>query len=75
MLFCGALCWMKLQRFRKLNTRDAYPGGGHDHDVRMAVRAGNRILPQGRTGLDPDHALRHPGGPAVASRQRPPAAP
>ena len=40
MLFCGALCWMKLQRFRKLNTRDAYPGGSMTTDP---FRAGQGV--------------------------------
>ena len=31
---------MKIQRFRKFNTRDVYPGGRHDNDMCMTVRAG-----------------------------------
>ena len=43
---------MKIERFRKFNTRDVYPGGRHDNDMCMAVKAGNRIFLRGQTGLD-----------------------
>ena len=28
---------MKIQRLRKFNTRDVYPGGRHDNDMCMTV--------------------------------------
>ena len=31
---------MKLERFRKFNTRDVYPGGRLDYDMCMTVKAG-----------------------------------
>jgi len=43
---------MKLERFRKFNTRDVYPGGRLDNDMCMTVKAGNRIFMRGQTGLD-----------------------
>lgn len=43
---------MKIERFRKFNTRDVYPGGRLDNDMCMAVKAGNRIFLRGQTGLD-----------------------
>ena len=48
----GGKIAMKLERFRKFNTRDVYPGGAHDNDMCMTVRAGNRIFLRGQTGLD-----------------------
>ena len=39
---------MKIQRFRKFNTREVYPGGRHDNGMCMAVKAGNRIYLRGR---------------------------
>ena len=60
---------MKIRRFREFNTRDVRPGGGHENDMCMAVRAGDRIFLQGQTGLDLDHALRHPADPAAQARQ------
>ena len=43
---------MKIERFRKFNTRDVYPGGRLDNDMCMTVKAGNRIFMRGQTGLD-----------------------
>ena len=60
---------MKLERFRKLNTRDVYPGGRHDNDMCMVVRAGNRIFLRGQTGLDLDGDLRDPADPAAQAHQ------
>ena len=48
---------MKLERFRKFNTRDVYPGGTHDNDMCMTVKAGNRIFLRGQTGLDLDQRM------------------
>ena len=41
---------MKLERFRKFNTRDVYPGATLDNDMSMTVKAGNRIFLRGQTG-------------------------
>ena len=60
---------MKLERFRKFNTRDVYPGGRHDNDMCMVVRAGNRIFLRGQTGLDLDGDLRDPADPAAQAHQ------
>ncbi len=43
---------MKLERFRKFNTKDVYPGGRHDNDMCMTVKAGRRIFLRGQTGFD-----------------------
>jgi enamine deaminase RidA (YjgF/YER057c/UK114 family) len=43
---------MKLERFRKFNTRDVYPNQQLDNDMCMVVKAGNRIFLRGQTGLD-----------------------
>jgi len=48
---------MKLERFRKFNTRDVYPGGSLDNDMCMTVKAGNRIFLRGQTGLDLDQNM------------------
>ena len=56
---------MKIQRFRKFNTRDVYPGGRHDNDMCMTVRAGNRIFLRGQTGFDLDQKMREPANPAA----------
>ena len=42
---------MKLERYRKFNTRDVYPGGKLDNDMFITVKAGNRIVLRGQTGL------------------------
>ena len=60
---------MKIERLRKFNTRDVYPGGRHDNDMCMTVRAGNRIYLRGQTGLDLDHRLRDPADPAAQAHQ------
>ena len=60
---------MKIERFRKFNTRDVYPGGRHDNDMCMVVRAGNRIFLRGQTGLDLDGDLRDPADPAAQTHQ------
>lgn len=60
---------MKIERFRKFNTRDVYPGGRHDNDMCMTVKAGNRIFLRGQTGLDLDQKLVDPTDPAVQADQ------
>ncbi|MCZ6730513.1 MAG: RidA family protein, partial [SAR324 cluster bacterium] len=46
---------MKLERFRKFNTRDAYPNQTLDNDMSMVVKAGDLVFLRGQTGLDLDH--------------------
>ena len=60
---------MQIQRFRRFNTRDVYPGGRHDNDMCMAVRAGNRIFLRGQTGFDLNQTLRDPLDPAAQADQ------
>ena len=60
---------MKIRRFRKFNTRDVYPGGRHDNDMCMTVRAGNRIWLRGQTGFDLDQKMRDPADPAAQADQ------
>ncbi len=48
---------MKLERFRKFNTRDVYPDQTLDNDMSMVVKAGNRIFMRGQTGLDLDQRM------------------
>ena len=48
---------MRVERFRKYNTRDIYPEQTLDNDLSMVVRAGNRIYMRGQTGLDLDQKL------------------
>ena len=60
---------MRIQRFRKFNTRDVYPGGRHDNDMCMTVRAGNRIYLRGQTGFDLDRRMRDPTDPAAQADQ------
>ena len=60
---------MQIQRFRRFNTRDVYPGGRHDNDMCMTVRAGNRIFLRGQTGFDLDQTLRDPLDPAAQADQ------
>jgi enamine deaminase RidA (YjgF/YER057c/UK114 family) len=43
---------MTHQRFRKFNTRDAYPEQGLDNDVCMVVRANNTVYVRGQTAMD-----------------------
>ncbi|MEO9337510.1 RidA family protein [Mesorhizobium sp. SB112] len=40
------------QRFRKFNTREAYPEQTLDNDVCMVVRAGNTVYVRGQTAMD-----------------------
>ena len=60
---------VKIQRFRKFNTRDVYPGRRHDNDMCMTVKAGNRIFLRGQTGFDLDQKIRDPGDPAAQAAQ------
>ena len=60
---------MNIQRFRKFNTRDVYPGGRHDNDMCMTVRAGNRIFLRGQTGFDLDQKMRDPVDAATQADQ------
>ena len=48
---------MKIERFRKYNTRDIYPEQMLDNDLCQVIRAGNRIYMRGQTGLDLDQKL------------------
>jgi len=56
---------MAHQRFRKYNTKDIYAGDAPDYDLATAVRAGNRILLRGQTGLDFDGNFIGAGDPAA----------
>jgi len=60
---------MKLERFRKFNTRDVYPGGALDNDMSMTVKAGNRIFLRGQTGLDLDQRLVNPSDATAQAEQ------
>ena len=60
---------MKLERFRKFNTRDVYPGGRLDNDMCMTVTAGNRIFMRGQTGLDLDQNMVDPDDAAAQADQ------
>ena len=60
---------IKSQRFRKFNTRDVYPGGRHDNDLCMTVKAGNRIFLRGQTGFDLDQKMCDPSDPATQADQ------
>ena len=60
---------MKIQRFRKFNTRDVYPGGRHDNDMCMTVKAGSRIFLRGQTGFDLEQRIRDPADPAAQAAQ------
>ena len=48
---------MKIERFRKFNTKDVYPGQTLDNDMSMVAKAGNRIFMRGQTGLDLDQNM------------------
>lgn len=48
---------MKIERFRKFNTRDVYPDQTLDNDMSMVAKAGNRIFMRGQTGLDLDQNM------------------
>ncbi len=56
---------MAHQRFRKFNTRDAYPDQKLDNDLAMAVRAGNHIFLRGQTAMDFDGKIVGIGDPAA----------
>ena len=60
---------MKLERFRKFNTRDVYPGATLDNDMCMTVKAGNRIFMRGQTGLDLDQKMVDPNDAAAQADQ------
>lgn len=60
---------MKLERFRKFNTRDVYPGGTLDNDMCMTVKAGNRIFLRGQTGLDLNQNMIDPNDAAAQADQ------
>jgi enamine deaminase RidA (YjgF/YER057c/UK114 family) len=45
---------MTHQRFRKFNTRDAYPEQNLDNDLCMAVRANKTVYLRGQTAMDLD---------------------
>ena len=60
---------MKLERFRKFNTRDVYPGATLDNDMSMTVKAGNRIFLRGQTGLDLDQKMVDPHDAAAQAAQ------
>jgi len=60
---------MKLERFRKFNTRDVYPGGKLDNDLCMLVKAGNRIFMRGQTGLDLNQNIADPNSAAAQAEQ------
>jgi enamine deaminase RidA (YjgF/YER057c/UK114 family) len=60
---------MKIERFRKFNTRDVYPGGRHDNDMCMTVKAGNRIFLRGQTTIDLDQKLGDRVDPAAQADQ------
>jgi enamine deaminase RidA (YjgF/YER057c/UK114 family) len=42
------------QRFRKFNTKEAYPEQSLDNDVCMVVRANNNVYVRGQTAMDLD---------------------
>lgn len=48
---------MKLERFRKFNTRDVYSAQTISNDMCWAVKAGNRIFLRGQTGFDLEQEL------------------
>lgn len=56
---------MAHQRFRKFNTRDAYPDQKLDNDLAMAVRAGNHIFLRGQTAMDLEGRIVGIGDPAA----------
>ena len=60
---------MKLERFRKFNTRDVYPGGTLNNDMCMIVKADNRIFLRGQTGLDLDQRMVDPNDAATQADQ------
>ena len=60
---------MQLERFRKFNTRDVYPGGKMDNDMCMTVKAGDRIFLRGQTGLDLNQRMTDVNDPAAQANQ------
>jgi enamine deaminase RidA (YjgF/YER057c/UK114 family) len=56
---------MPHQRFRKFNTRDAYPEQKLDNDLSMVVRAGNHIFMRGQTAMALDGSIVGIGDPAA----------
>jgi enamine deaminase RidA (YjgF/YER057c/UK114 family) len=56
---------MAIERFRKFNTRDAYPEQSLDNDLCMAVRAGNTVYLRGQTAMDLDGNIVGIGDPAA----------
>ena len=63
---------MKLERFRKFNTRNVLPRcGRHDNDMCMVVRPATASFCGAgpRTGLDLDGDLRDPADPAAQAHQ------
>ena len=44
-------------RFRKFNTREAYPEQSLDNDVCMVVRANNTVYVRGQTAMDLDGTI------------------
>jgi enamine deaminase RidA (YjgF/YER057c/UK114 family) len=55
-------------RFRKFNTKDAYPDQQLDNDLSMVVRAGRHIFLRGQTAMDLDGKL-HGIGDAAAQAE------
>lgn len=60
---------MKLERFRKFNTRDVYPGGKLNNDLCWLVKAGNRIFMRGQTGFDLNQKMVDPNSAAAQAEQ------
>ena len=60
---------MQLERFRKFNTRDVYPGGKMDNDMCMTVKAGDRIFLRGQTGFDLNQRMTDVNDPAAQANQ------
>lgn len=56
---------MAHQRFRKFNTREAYPEQKLDNDLCMVVRAGNHIFMRGQTAMALDGSIVGVGDPAA----------
>ena len=48
---------MKIERFRKFNTRDVYSAQTISNDMCWAVKAGNRVFLRGQTGFDMNQNL------------------
>lgn len=56
---------MAHRRFRKFNTRDAYPDQKLDNDLSMVVRAGNHVFMRGQTAMALDGSIVGLGDPAA----------